>query len=158
MGDWHEIGRLDGEKGYDQARFQQHIKACGEYGVKPNMEIYNKGREIGLSLYCTPENGMTVGRSGSNYNNVCPANLERDFLKKYKIGKEMYDIDSQMKQIDYDIENIDKQFEDAKLSSNDRSRLRNDQRRLEREKDRLQKRMTMIEMQEMVTEAVKQKD
>ncbi|MCB0363905.1 MAG: DUF2799 domain-containing protein [Bdellovibrionaceae bacterium] len=158
MGDWHEIGRMDGSKGYEMARFQQHVKACGEYGVTPSREVYTKGRDVGLTTYCTPENGMTVGRNGSAYKNVCPANLERLFLKKYKIGKEMYDIDSQIKQIDYDIESIDGQFDNAKLSSSDRSRLRSDQRRLEREKDRLQKRLTMIEMKEMVTETIQEKN
>lgn len=158
MGDWHEIGRVDGTKGQTMERFQKHVKACGEFGVTPSREVYSKGRSVGLTTFCTPENGMSIGRNGTTYKNVCPANLERAFLKKYKIGKEMYGIESQMKQIDYDIESIDTQFDNAKLSRSDRSRLRGDQRRLEREKGRLQKRLTMIEMKEMVTEAVKSKN
>ncbi len=155
MGDWHEIGRLDGSKGYAMARFQKHVKACGEHSVSPDRNIYSKGRQVGLTTYCTPENGMSIGRSGGSYHNVCPANLERKFLKRYTLGKKFYTLESQIKQIDYDIESIDSQFDNAKLSRSDRSRLRSDQRRLNRERGRLQKRLTMLEMKEMVTEVVK---
>lgn len=83
---WELIGYEDGSKGYDATRIGEHRKACAKYGVTPDLNQYTKGRERGLKVFCTPQNGYQVGQRSAVYRDVCPANMRADFKKAFEYG------------------------------------------------------------------------
>lgn len=83
---WELIGYEDGSKGYAATRIGEHRKACAEHGVTPDLDQYNKGRERGLKVYCTPQNGYQVGQRSAVYRDVCPANMRADFRRAFDYG------------------------------------------------------------------------
>ena len=88
--DWRTIGYSDGARGYKAGRIGDHRSACAEYGVRPDLNAYNTGREQGLSQYCTPTTGYNKGLSGYRYNGVCANHNERDFVEALNYGLAIY--------------------------------------------------------------------
>jgi hypothetical protein len=88
--DWYDVGFRDGRQGYPEDRINEHVKACAEYGLAPERDRYRDGRLAGLESYCTPHNGLAVGRSGSAYYGVCIAFEERPFMAGYSLGNALY--------------------------------------------------------------------
>lgn len=88
--DWRTIGYGDGSRGYKASRISQHRSACAEYGVRPDLNAYNTGREQGLGQYCTPTTGYNRGLSGYRYNGVCARHNERDFVVALNYGLSVY--------------------------------------------------------------------
>lgn len=88
--DWRTIGYGDGARGYKASRIGQHRSACAEYGVRPNLNAYNSGRQQGLGQYCTPTTGYNRGLSGYRYNGVCSGQNERDFVEALNYGLAVY--------------------------------------------------------------------
>lgn len=86
-GDWAGIGYNDGANGHGTGRFGDHVKACEQFGVVPDQAVYMTGRARGLTVYCQPDRGFQVGRSGNTYGGVCPASLEGPFLGGYSDGR-----------------------------------------------------------------------
>jgi hypothetical protein len=89
-GDWGRQGYADGRSGQPASRLDDHTSACAKYGVVPDARSYYSAREDGLRDYCTPTRGFQVGREGSSYANVCPPQLEADFLPAYRDGQMVY--------------------------------------------------------------------
>lgn len=87
---WKTIGYEDGTKGYKASRIGQHRSACAEHGVRPDLNSYTSGRKEGLRYYCVPTTAYKKGLYGYNYNGVCTDYNERDFLKAYNNGLEVY--------------------------------------------------------------------
>lgn len=90
--DWAAIGYEDGARGYTTERFSKHRKACAKHGITPDFAAYQNGRDRGLVEYCQPGRGFDVGSSGGQYNGVCSANLEGDFLDAYNAGYQLYSL------------------------------------------------------------------
>lgn len=88
--DWRTIGYSDGARGYKAGRIGEHRSACAEFGVRPNLNAYNTGREQGLGQYCTPTTGYNKGISGYRYNGVCANHNERDFVEALNYGLAIY--------------------------------------------------------------------
>lgn len=84
--DWESIGYADGQAGYPAARFAEHEAACVRHDVVADPVAYDRGRERGLTAYCTGSSGFEVGRRGETYQGVCPKHLEDDFLNAYDLG------------------------------------------------------------------------
>ena len=90
--DWSAIGYEDGARGFTTERFSKHRKACAKHGITPDFTAYQAGRDQGLVEYCQPGRGFDVGASGGQYNGVCSANLEGDFLDAYNAGYHLYSL------------------------------------------------------------------
>jgi hypothetical protein len=88
--DWRTIGYEDGAAGYPGSRIGVHRRACGEHGVAPDFDAYQAGRVEGLLEYCTAANGYRVGAAGGEYAGVCPVEREKDFVRTYSEGREVY--------------------------------------------------------------------
>lgn len=86
-GDWGGQGYRDGADGLSMSRLEDHAKACAKHGVAPDETPYRSAREDGLRVYCTRERGFEEGREGDAYHQVCPAELEADFLPAYRDGQ-----------------------------------------------------------------------
>jgi hypothetical protein len=112
--DWFEIGRKDGMTGEPRALFQKHVDACLKHGISPNRYDYFAGRDMGLSIYCTENNGFEQGRRGKKYQYVCPPDLEQVFLIGFNQGKEIYDYESKVASLERRLKRIEEQIEDKK--------------------------------------------
>ena len=88
--DWQMIGLEDGTKGRTATYLGQHRKACAEYGVTPDLTLYQSGHQAGLVQFCTEHMGFLQGKQGKKYNGVCPAGYTDDFLEGYNRGRELY--------------------------------------------------------------------
>ena len=88
--DWKIIGLEDGARGRPLSYIGKHRKACAEYGVKPDLALYEHGRANGLKQFCSADNGFSLGRAGRAYNNVCPPALSGRFLAGYETGRELH--------------------------------------------------------------------
>jgi len=86
---WEVIGYEDGTRGYAADRIGQHREACSKHGVTPDLAEYTTGRDKGLRVYCTPQNGYRVGQKTTVYRDVCPEDLRTEFRKAYEYGGEI---------------------------------------------------------------------
>ena len=142
---WLDQGFRDGHSGQPLARIADHRKACAKVGVRPDDALYLQGRDQGIVHYCTPENGLAVGRQGQPYRHACPAQLEHQFLIFYEKGKELYDAEQRIETLNEDTRQLEQLLRDEDdrekrrdLRQNirdldwERQRARDEQRYLER--------------------------
>ena len=129
-GNWYEIGQSDGRFGYKSARIEKHRKACEKVNTYVDINSYMQGRRDGLNYYCTPQNGFDVGLNGNYYNNVCPVELERDFLEHYSYGQEIYTLRNEISSAEYEIDKKEKEIDDEDTTDEERKYLRKDIRYL----------------------------
>jgi hypothetical protein len=67
----------------------------------------------GVKEYCQPENAYSVGANGVVYNNICPKEMEKNFLAKYRkgrktfLGNEILKREKQIMDLDNDISVMD---------------------------------------------------
>lgn len=96
---WRTIGYEDGTRGYKASRIGQHRSACAEYGIRPNLNAYNAGRNEGLHHYCIPTTAYNKGLSGYSYNGVCAGYNEREFLDAFDHGLTIYKAKKRLKNL-----------------------------------------------------------
>lgn len=101
--DWHQIGVIDGSKGREYHYIAKHNKACSEYGIKPDFDLYNKGRSEGLKFFCTREKGFKEGEINGANGSVCPPELKNAFLEGYQVGIQIYAIKEKINKIDSEL-------------------------------------------------------
>jgi hypothetical protein len=96
---WKLIGYEDGSKGYSTSRIGEHRKACAEYGISPDLDLYNKGHAEGLHKYCIPANAFNLGRQGSSYQGNCAGYNETQFISAFNQGIKLYTANSALSQM-----------------------------------------------------------
>jgi hypothetical protein len=101
-GDWSSIGYRDGQNGRPLSRLDEHRKACLQYGMAPDARAYGQARERGLNFYCTPANGLAVGRRGEYYAGVCPSWAETGFIINFNIGRDIYEARQRLERLEND--------------------------------------------------------
>ncbi len=104
--DWTIIGLEDGAGGRPLSYIGRHRKACAEYGVKPDLALYQRGHANGLKQFCTADNGFSLGRAGRNYNNVCPPDLNGRFLAGYETGRELHALSADISRMQNDVRDM----------------------------------------------------
>lgn len=97
--DWTAVGYEDGANGQGSDRFGDYRRACADYGITPDFQAWQDGREQGLVEYCRPQRGFQVGQGGGTYNGVCNAELEPEFLEAYRLGSELFELRSTLNAI-----------------------------------------------------------
>lgn len=90
--DWTSIGFEDGSRGYTSDRLGSHRKACAKHGVTPDFAAYQSGHAQGVEAFCQPGRAFNYGTNGGNYNGVCPADMESEFLDAYNAGHKLYSL------------------------------------------------------------------
>jgi hypothetical protein len=98
--DWRTVGFEDGTAGRSEGGIGRYRQQCSEHGVTPDLEAYRAGHAEGVQIYCKESNGFAVGHSGAQYQGVCPANLEPDFLAEYNSGRRLHDLESALSIVD----------------------------------------------------------
>ncbi len=106
-GNWESIGYNDGVRGRSASYVNEHRDACGEYGIAPNTAVWLRGRLEGLKQYCTPDNAYTVGRRGSELNNVCPTTQLTELRLSNFYGLRYYEINSEITALENDVRAIE---------------------------------------------------
>lgn len=129
---WYELGYEDGERGHSRSRFNNYSKDCAKHHIQARREPYMLGRKNGLRRYCMPQNGLREGLNGSYYGNVCPAAMERGFLRKYRQGKNIYEVKQEIKEHESRIDDLKDKLSDKKekLSKKERKRYKREIRDL----------------------------
>ena len=89
-GDWSAVGYEDGSRGHTTERFGSHRKACAKHGITADFQAYQRGRDQGLVEFCKPGRAFNHGVNGGNYNGVCAADMEPEFLEAYHAGRKLY--------------------------------------------------------------------
>ena len=112
--DWRAVGEQDGRAGRPQARLSDYYRVCAQYGITPDADAYEAGREIGLSFFCSSDNGYRQGRVGIWYQGVCPEVLEPDFLFGYEVGVSVGRAAENVKRIENRIEGEEDAIKDLK--------------------------------------------
>lgn len=101
--DWNIIGLEDGARGRPVSYIGRHREACAEHGVKPDLALYQRGHTEGLKQFCTADNGFRQGRAGRTYNNVCPAELNGQFLAGYETGRQLHALSADINRMQNDV-------------------------------------------------------
>lgn len=138
--DWYDVGQHDGQSGRSRSNIESHAKACGEVHISPDRGLYQKGWARGIVSYCTPQNGMEVGRRGGSYSGSCPAELDPAFRERYRLGREVYDAQQEINRLDSDSRTQERKLKDAKnddAKRQARRELRDIDDRQRRARDRL---------------------
>ena len=87
---WTVVGEIDGQQGRGLDVLDDYRRDCAEYGVVPDVQAYVAGRENGLLLYCTPDNGYREGRIGRQLEADCPPALAADFRRNFELGRDVF--------------------------------------------------------------------
>lgn len=143
-GDWFAIGERDGAAGRDQSYITNHAKACAKHGIAPNQTDWERGRNEGLKLYCTPERAFENGSRGRRLNLVCPSEGLDTLIRANRRGLDLHEVNEEIDEIEDDIEDINDKLlamdtEDPNRASlaRERSQLRLDLLRLRARRARL---------------------
>lgn len=111
-GDWGAVGYGDGLNGRPLSRLDDHAKACAKHGVVPLEVPYRSARADGLTMYCTRERGFEEGRGGDAYHQVCPVDLEADFLPAYRDGQRLHVVETALVSVESDFDSALSRIED----------------------------------------------
>jgi hypothetical protein len=101
--DWLSVGFEDGVNGRSVGSIASYRQSCSRHGVTPDLEQYRAGHSEGVETYCRVGNGFEVGRRGSRYAGVCPADLEPGFLEAYAEGRELYELEAALRSVENQI-------------------------------------------------------
>jgi len=112
--DWSAIGHEDGSRGYTVDRFSNHRKACAKHGITPDFQAYLSGRSQGLESFCQPGRAFNFGANGGQYNGVCEADMEPEFLEAYRAGHKLHTLRSNVSAVNSQLYSAEDALEHTK--------------------------------------------
>lgn len=121
VADWERIGEMDARSGQGMDYFARRASDCAEAGYPADQNAWTRGWDVGITWFCTRNNGFRQGLNGNRYDQICPGRIEQEFLDGYETG---YAIHQYQERIDRTASEIE------------RSRDRLDQLQDERPRDR----------------------
>lgn len=146
--DWYAIGLEDGTRGQTMGRLTHHRRQCGEFGVTPDVQAYQQGRFEGLDYFCTLANGLSVGKRGQAYNNVCPSEMQYYFLTGYRLGREIHRVNTDIRKNRSKVTSIESEMASDEVTPERLAELRYELRTLEQNFGRMQSRLEYLELEE----------
>lgn len=144
LGDWYQIGLADGQQGKSNMA-ADYSKDCAEYNVSVNVTQYNAGRDSGLSAYCSYENGVLMGEQGNSYENVCPADMAKDFLSGYRPYYNVTNTEEELRQARLKKERLKEALKEKNLDEDTRTDLKAQVRATKDEVDSLKDQLSTYE-------------
>lgn len=93
--DWWEAGRTEGVAGVPIREALDDSKQRCEGQI--DLDAFANGHDAGLIDFCTPSQGLALGRSGRPYQHTCPSFLEGPFLQSYETGLRLRSLESQVR-------------------------------------------------------------
>jgi hypothetical protein len=85
--DWVELGREQARLGRPYRTVENFKTICDKYDIKVNEIMFRDGYNQGVKTYCSYHNGYELGVTNKDYHNICPKDLEYEFLMGYNKGK-----------------------------------------------------------------------
>lgn len=144
--DWLQLGERDGAQGYAGSRLEAHAKACAEHGLQPDEALWKEGYEAGLLRFCEPDNGYRLGRNNGYYAQVCPLDLDREFVAAYEIGNETYEAERELEGLRGEVSRLESRLaSDKQLSNEGRVYLRREINRLYYELSQARRRVEWLD-------------
>lgn len=110
---WNEIGNRDGGNGRSISSFDGYVKDCAKVNVVPDRSTYIRGRDVGLSRYCTLNKGYGFGLTGNDYFGICANHNETAFLRGRKLGLEIFALEKAHEDALAKVKSLDKEIADA---------------------------------------------
>lgn len=110
--DWFEIGRADAAQGQKSDQYQAKSEQCSGFESAHRAQYLN-GWNTGLDSFCTSQQGFVFGRQGRDYNEICPSNSQRAFLKGYDKGLQVFNYEKNNKKITNEIQETSKLVEEV---------------------------------------------
>jgi hypothetical protein len=92
--DWWEAGRTEGVAGVP---LQTALNEANRCEGKIDLDAFSNGHDAGLVDFCTPSQGLALGRNGQPYMHTCPSFLEGPFLQSYETGLRVRSMESQVR-------------------------------------------------------------
>lgn len=137
VGDWHGIGKTDGEYGRPLNYFEKHKSACKEHKIKANTALYLKGRNEGLKSYCQIQHQVDLGLSGLQYTHVCKGAIVPLLIEANKFGLKVSSVKSDVNSTENQISEVRTQLRSKSITEKEQWRLEAEERRLLDQQDRL---------------------
>lgn len=95
--DWFAVGRDTGVKGQPSDKIMSTQNACQKKGVDISLEQYQKGWQMGISEYCSPDNAFNLGFKKKSPSKYCPIDMKSDFDQFYAWGKEAFGLEKDVR-------------------------------------------------------------
>jgi len=143
-GDWHGIGKRDGEHGHDVGRFQDHQNACKGHGLIANFTAYKQGRLSGLKSYCDIQRQLDLGLDGQKYNGACSGSIVPLLKEANDWGYRGYNVKMSLYEAQNQLTEIRKKMQEEKVTKQEKQRFYDQETRLQEEIDRL--RLELVRM------------
>ena len=140
-GNWADIGYRDGLNGKQRTKITDYVKECAEYGASVDRQTYIESYEVGLSYYCTYEQGFERGKKGYGYNAVCTGPLAADFRAGYDEGYIEYELRRTYSKYQADIEQTEAELQDVKDRIADPEIDEDEKKRLQKKRKRLSRKL-----------------
>ncbi|MEO1702473.1 MAG: DUF2799 domain-containing protein [Pseudomonadota bacterium] len=112
--DWRTLGQTDGGQGRPQSYVAEHQSACSRFGIPVDSVAWTSGWQEGIKIYCTPNNGITVGQAGRTNFNACPADQAAGFNEAYNVGKSVYDARAERDKLQRELNTLITELSDTK--------------------------------------------
>jgi hypothetical protein len=125
-GDWYGVGMADGTAGEPASRFNEHVKACSEYGISIDNRQYLNGRAQGLIEYCHIENAFDTGLRGYRYQHVCPSSIDSFFDRYNRSAYEVYQTRNEIDNVASQIRYKENELQKKDLSDDKRRLIRSE--------------------------------
>ena len=154
-GDWHSIGKRDGEHGHDVGRFQDHQKACKGYGLTANLASYKQGRVAGLKSYCDIQRQLDLGLDGQKYNGACSGSIVPLLKEANAWGYRGYNVKMSLYEAQNQLTEIRKKMQEENVTKQEKQRFYDQETRLQEEIDRL--RLELVRMKIEAEKVLSQK-
>lgn len=148
--DWYQKGMADGSVGYTASRIDAYVQVCSRVGVVVDVDAYYRGREQGLSIYCTPQRGHEEGLRGAPYRQVCPPPKETGFLQAYQHGRSIYDARQSLQRLESEIRQEENRLKKARRA-HERQRIRQRIRNLDNDASHARETLRQAESQALPT-------
>lgn len=97
---WLEVGMRDGLAGAAVSVLDDRVKDCAKAQVPVDTPRYLQGRDQGLLQYCRIENAAPLGLDGKSYDGVCPAAMDVEFRRRFKLGQDVYGARTELRSLD----------------------------------------------------------
>ena len=120
LGEWEQMGQVDGTKGLGEAQVLKYIKGCRKHNAIVDKRRYLKGLHLGLTDFCK-QKGSTDGSEGNtnDYLSQCSAH-QNDYESGVKMGLKNFCTESKA----YEFGKVGKTFSFSKCNETQKSELK----------------------------------
>lgn len=120
---WSDVGLRDGLAGAALSVLNDRVKDCAEAKVAVDTPRYLQGRDQGLIQFCRLENAVPLGLNGKSYDGVCPAVIDGEFRRRYRIARDVHLARNDVRNLDGRLSAAEDRLRSA-ASDEDRRRAR----------------------------------